>query len=98
MQNMLKYISCVHENHSNNPIKLIVHLLISFGSGFTLALGVVYDEKPSQPRTFCNNQEERKQKKTAYLANDSPHYSPLTHKTNLNELILKRTKIGNSVY
>ena len=38
-----KCISWVHENHSNNPIKLIVHLLICFGSDFTLALGAVYD-------------------------------------------------------
>ena len=38
-KNMLKYTSRVHENHFNNPIKLIVHLLICFGNDFTLALG-----------------------------------------------------------
>ena len=36
---MLKYISQVHENHFNNSIKLIVHLLISFGSDFLFSFG-----------------------------------------------------------
>ena len=36
---MLKYISQVYENHSNNPIKLIVHLLISSGGDFFFSLG-----------------------------------------------------------
>ena len=36
---MPKYISQVHENHSNNPIKLIVHLPISFGSDFLSSFG-----------------------------------------------------------
>ena len=36
---MPKYISQVHENHSNNPIKLIVHLPISFGSDFLFSFG-----------------------------------------------------------
>ena len=31
---MLKYNSHIHENHSNNPIKLLVHLVITFGSDF----------------------------------------------------------------
>ena len=39
MQNMLKYISQVHENQSNNPIKLIVHLLISSGGDIFFSLG-----------------------------------------------------------
>lgn len=39
VQNMLKHISRVHENHSNDPIKLIVHLLISFGSDFLFSFG-----------------------------------------------------------
>ena len=34
VQNMLKYISHIHENHFNNPIKLIVHLVITFGGEF----------------------------------------------------------------
>ena len=38
VQNMLKCISQVYENHSNNPIKLIVHLQISFGSDFLLVI------------------------------------------------------------
>ena len=33
------YISQVHENHSNNLVKLIVHLLISFGSDFLFSFG-----------------------------------------------------------
>ena len=37
---MLEYISQVHENHSNNPIKLIFHLLISFGSDFLFSFGI----------------------------------------------------------
>ena len=32
VQNMLKYISYIHENHSNNPIKLKGHLVITFGN------------------------------------------------------------------
>ena len=40
VQNMLEYISQAHENHSNNPIKLIVHLLISFGSDFLFSFGI----------------------------------------------------------
>ena len=39
MQNMLKYISQVYENHSNNPIKFIVHLLISSGGDVLFSLG-----------------------------------------------------------
>ena len=39
---MLKYISRVHENHSDNPIKLIVYLLICFDGVFNLALAAVY--------------------------------------------------------
>ena len=42
---MPKYISQVHENHSNDPIKLIVHLPISFGSDFLFSLG---DKKTKQ--------------------------------------------------
>ena len=42
---MPKYISQVHENHSNNPIKLIVHLPISFGSAFLFSFG---DKKTKQ--------------------------------------------------
>ena len=34
VQNMLKYISHIHENHSNYPIKLIVHQVITFGGDF----------------------------------------------------------------
>lgn len=36
---MLKYISQVYENHSNNPIKFIVHLLISSGGDVLFSLG-----------------------------------------------------------
>ena len=36
---MLKYVSQVYENHSDNPIKLIVHLLISSGGDFFFSLG-----------------------------------------------------------
>ena len=39
VQNVLKYILQVHENHSNNPIKLIVHLLISFSGDFLFSFG-----------------------------------------------------------
>ena len=39
VQNMLKCISQVYENHSNSPIKLIVHLQISFGSDFLFSFG-----------------------------------------------------------
>ena len=39
VQNMLQCISQVYENHSNNPIKLIVHLQISFGSDFLFSFG-----------------------------------------------------------
>ena len=39
MQNMLKHISQVYENHSNNPIKFIVHLLISSGGDVLFSLG-----------------------------------------------------------
>ena len=39
MQNMLKYISQVYENHSNNPIKLIVHLIISSSGDVLFSLG-----------------------------------------------------------
>ena len=42
---MPKYISQVHENHSKNPIKLIVHLPISFGSDFLFSFG---DKKTKQ--------------------------------------------------
>ena len=45
---MLKYISQVHENHSNNPIKLIVHLLISFGDNFLFSFG----DKKNKPLVF----------------------------------------------
>ena len=45
MQNMLKYISQVYENHSNNLIKLIVHLLISSGGDVLFSLG---DKKHKQ--------------------------------------------------
>ena len=41
VQNMLKYISHIHENPSNNPIKLIVHLVITFGSEFLFSFGQV---------------------------------------------------------
>ena len=40
VQNMPEYISQVHENHSNNPMKLIVHLLISCGSDFSFYFGI----------------------------------------------------------
>ena len=36
---MFKCISQVHENHSNNLIKLILHLLMSFGSDFLFSFG-----------------------------------------------------------
>ena len=36
---MLEYISEVHENHSNNPIKLKVHLLISYSGDFLFSFG-----------------------------------------------------------
>ena len=39
MQNMLKYISQVYENHSNNLIKFIIHLLISSGGDVLFSLG-----------------------------------------------------------
>ena len=39
VQNMLKYISHIHENHSNNSIKLIVHLVITFGGEFLFSFG-----------------------------------------------------------
>ena len=45
VQKMLKYISQVHQNHSNRPKKLIVHLLIIFGGDFLFSLG---DKKNSQ--------------------------------------------------
>ena len=52
-KNMLKYTpSRVHENHFNNTINLIVHLLICFSSDLTLALGAVAKKKPSQSGTF----------------------------------------------
>ena len=42
---MLKYISQVYENHSNNLIKFIVHLLISSGGDVLFSLG---DKKHKQ--------------------------------------------------
>ena len=45
VQNILKCISLVHETHSNNPIKLIVHLLIGFNSDFLFSFG---DKKNKQ--------------------------------------------------
>ena len=45
VQNILKCISLVHENHSNNPIKLIAHLLIGFSSDFLFSFG---DKKNKQ--------------------------------------------------
>ena len=47
---MLKYISQVHENHSNNPIKLILHLLISSGGDILLWLD---DKKHKQLVFLC---------------------------------------------
>ena len=44
VQNMLKCISQVYENHSNNPIKLLVHLQISFGSDFLFS----FDDKKNK--------------------------------------------------
>ena len=74
---MLKYISRVHKNHSNNLEKLIVYLMpICFGSDFTLALAISLEVFVSQ---------EKRKQKTAYLANDSPRYSPVTNKTNFNQ-------------
>ena len=42
---MLKYISQVYENHSNNLVKFIVHLLISSGGDVLFSLG---DKKHKQ--------------------------------------------------
>ena len=61
VQNMLKYISHIHENHSNNPIKFIVHLVITSGSDFlfsfgcviALALGVVHNQKQEPITRAC---------------------------------------------
>ena len=50
MQDMLKYISQVRENQSNNPIKLILHLLISSGGDILFSLG---DKKHKQLLFLC---------------------------------------------
>ena len=39
VQNMLKSISHIHENLFNNPIKLIVRLVITFGGDFLFSFG-----------------------------------------------------------
>ena len=50
MQDMLKYISQVRENQSNNPIKLILHLLISSDGDILFSLG---DKKHKQLLFLC---------------------------------------------
>ena len=47
---MLKYISQVRENQSNNPIKLILHLLISSDGDILFSLG---DKKHKQLLFLC---------------------------------------------
>ena len=90
-QNMVKYISRVHENHFNDPIKLIVHLLICFGSDFTLELGA---ESHLSLEPFVN-QENRKQKKTAYLVNNP--LQPLNPQNKIQSSQYSKENNGNSV-
>lgn len=82
---MPKYISQVHENHPNNPIKLMAHLLICFGSDFTLALGAVYNQKPSQPGTFCEPRK-KKTKEDSLFGKWPTLLQTLIQKTKINQV------------
>ena len=57
---MLKYISHIHENHSNNPIKSTVHPVMTFCFLLVkcLAPGAVHNLKLSQTEIFVNQEKE----------------------------------------
>ena len=96
---MLKCISHIHVNHSNNPIKLIVHLVIIFRRDFLFLLVKCHhpstwgcsELKATSAWNFFQSRK-REHKKTACLANDLPCYNPYPAKQNLIKSILEKKK------